>query len=115
MRLATASAFLGLALGLGVVLYGAGAGVLTLARATTLLERFGPAAYPRASGVTAAGALVARALAPAAMELGHRQVGLRTELLLLAAALVATVPLVARGVPWSTGTRTPRSCSRWRC
>lgn len=80
---------------LGAVLYGGGAGVATLARATTLLDRFGPAAFPLASGITSAGALVARALAPFVVEVGHRRLGLRLELAVLTVLLVVTAPLVA--------------------
>ncbi len=85
-----------LALAGGVVLYGAASGVVTLARATTLLERFGRAGYPRAGGMTGSFTLVARALAPFAVELAHRWLSRRAELVLLAVLLVAAVPLFAR-------------------
>ena len=48
----------------GLVLLGMGHGMATLARATVIADRYGPAAYGTIAGVAAAVTLAARAAAP---------------------------------------------------
>lgn len=61
----------GPALMVAVIAFGAAAGVMTLERATVVVESFGPESFGAANGQLASGALFARAAAPFAVELLH--------------------------------------------
>jgi hypothetical protein len=61
----------GPALVVGLVTFGAAAGVMTLERATVVVEWFGRESFGTANGRLASGTLLARAGAPLAVELMH--------------------------------------------
>ena len=91
----------GPALIVAVIAFGAAAGVMTLERATVVVELFGRESFGAANGQLASGALIARAAAPFAVELLHGSVSYAVVLgglgicLLVGSAMIA-VALRAR-------------------
>ena len=84
-----------------VILYGAGNGLLTIARGTVPLAVFGPQAYGERTGLLGAPARVAQAFAPLVFGLLLDAIGLQTLLIsggLCLAALGALLCL--RATPW---------------
>ncbi len=80
-------------LGLGVVVYGAGSGIRSIARGTVPLALFGPEGYARLMGRLALPALLAQAVAPLLAAVALRHVGLAAMLPLFAAAAGANALL----------------------
>jgi MFS family permease len=78
----------------GMVLLGMGNGMATLARATVIADRYGPAAYGMLASVTSAGTMGARAAAPVAAAAWATVVGYGAMLGTLA-ALAALAALLA--------------------
>ena len=82
----------------GMVLVGMGNGMATLARATVIADRYGPAAYGTIGGVVGAGTMAARAVAPVAAAAWAAVVGYGAMLVTLAViAAVATVLAACAG------------------
>jgi MFS family permease len=81
----------------GMVLLGMGNGMATLARATVIADRYGPAAYGTIGSVVGAGTMGARAVAPVAAAAWAATVGYGAMLVTLAAiaAVAAALAFVA--------------------
>jgi hypothetical protein len=82
------------ALSLFVVLYGAGNGLLTIARGTVPLALFGPSGYGERTGLLGAPARAAQALAPLAFGLLLDALGLWVILVSVGACLAALAALL---------------------
>ena len=83
--------------GVGLVLYGGGVGIMTIARGTLPLALFGPSDYAILLGRLALPSLIAQAVAPAAAAplLGHGAGASRTLAILAACSLINVVLIVA--------------------
>jgi hypothetical protein len=80
---------------LGIVLYGAGSGIRSIARGTVPLALFGPSGYAAVMGRLAMPAFVGQAIAPALGGVLIERVGASaTMLLLFVTAIVTIVPSV---------------------
>ncbi len=77
----------------GMVLLGMGNGMATLARATVIADRYGPAAYGTIASVAASATIGARAAAPVAAAAYAAIVGYRSLLVTLAAVALAAAAL----------------------
>ncbi len=82
------------ALSLYVILYGAGNGLLTIARGTVPLALFGPSGYGERTGLLGAPARAAQALAPLAFGLLLDELGLWSIAVAAGASLAALVALL---------------------
>jgi len=92
------------ALSFFVILYGAGNGLLTIARGTVPLALFGPSGYGERTGLLGAPARAAQALAPLAFGLLLDELGLASILISAGACLAALGALLClRARPRSTG------------
>ena len=80
----------------GMVLLGMGNGMATLARATVIADRYGPAAYGTIASVAAAATIGARAAAPVLAAVYAAAVGYRA-LLITLAAIAFLAALLAYG------------------
>jgi MFS family permease len=80
----------------GMILLGMGNGMTTLARATVIADRYGPAAYGTIASVAGAGTMGARAAAPVTAAAWAALVGYGTMLLTLA-AIAALAAVLAYG------------------
>ena len=80
----------------GMVLLGMGNGMATLARATVIADRYGPAAYGTIASVAGAGTMGARAVAPVTAAAWAATVGYGAMLMTLA-AIAALAALLAYG------------------
>jgi hypothetical protein len=86
---------------IGVLIYGAGNGLLTIARGTLPLQLFGRDLYARVLGHLAAPSLIAQALAPMLLAWGLTQTampGLVGALVLLALASLGVTGLLAQAI-----------------
>ncbi len=81
------------AVGLALVLYGAGNGIYSIARGTVPLALFGPARYPVLVGRLARPGLIAQALAPSLGAVALTYGGADAAYVLLAALALANLGL----------------------
>ena len=97
------------ALSLFVILYGAGNGLLTIARGTVPLALFGPSGYGERTGLLGAPARAAQALAPLGFGLLLDELGLWAILVSAGASLAALAALLCLRVrPTRAGPGSPR-------